>query len=125
MLQMDESAAAIIRKCLGSLTSLSSQRPGSAHRDRKVSVSLRFNMVNNDGTLGELVDLHAGMYMQHGTSAAFPGTASSFYCSKKHCITIIPMSASLIGLDQPEEQHSRTGWRQLANRSTRQPAPSM
>ena len=31
-----------------------------------------FNMINNDGTLGELVDIHHGMYMQHSNALLLP-----------------------------------------------------
>jgi len=31
-----------------------------------------FNMINNDGTLGELVDIHAGMWMQHTNPLLLP-----------------------------------------------------
>jgi tyrosinase len=31
-----------------------------------------FNMINNDGTLGELVDIHHGMHMQHSNARLLP-----------------------------------------------------
>jgi tyrosinase len=31
-----------------------------------------FNMLNNDGTLGQLVDIHAGMHMQHTNARLLP-----------------------------------------------------
>src|SRR6266496_6023998 len=60
------------------------------------------------------------------TCAFFPGTASSFYYSKKHCTTIILMSASLIGIGPNLKNNiSRTGSQVYYRPFTRQPAQLM
>ncbi|HET6157168.1 MAG TPA: tyrosinase family protein [Dongiaceae bacterium] len=38
-----------------------------------------FNMINNDGTLGELVDIHHGMHMQHTNARLLPWHRAFLY----------------------------------------------
>lgn len=73
MLQMDKSAASIIRKWHWFFPPLCHRKDQASLTDvEKSRYICAFNMVNNDGTLGQLVDLHAGMYMQHGNLRLLP-----------------------------------------------------
>jgi tyrosinase len=73
MLQMDKSAASIIKKWHWFFPPLCNRKDQASLTDTEKSRYIcAFNMVNNDGTLGQLVDLHAGMYMQHGNLRLLP-----------------------------------------------------
>jgi tyrosinase len=73
MLQMDKANAAIIRKWPWFFPSLCHRKDQAALTENEKSRFLcAFNMVNADGTLGQLVDLHAGMYMQHTNLRLLP-----------------------------------------------------
>ena len=73
MLQMDKSAAAVIRKWPWFFRPLCHRKDQASLTEiEKSRYICAFNMVNNDGTLGQLVDLHAGMYMQHGNLRLLP-----------------------------------------------------
>jgi tyrosinase len=73
MLQMDKSAASIIRKWHWFFPPLCNRKDQASLTDTEKSRYIcAFYMVNNDGTLGQLVDLHAGMYMQHGNLRLLP-----------------------------------------------------
>jgi len=73
MLQMDKSAASIIRKWPWFFPPLCHRKDQASLTDTEKSRYIcAFYMVNNDGTLGQLVDLHAGMYMQHGNLRLLP-----------------------------------------------------
>jgi tyrosinase len=73
MLQMDKSAADIIKKWYWFFPPLCHRKDQAALTDTEKSRYIcAFNMVNNDGTLGQLVDLHAGMYMQHSNLRLLP-----------------------------------------------------
>jgi len=73
MLQMDKSAASIIRKWPWFFPPLCHRKDQASLTDiEKSRYICAFYMVNNDGTLGQLVDLHAGMYMQHGNLRLLP-----------------------------------------------------
>jgi tyrosinase len=73
MLQMDKSAASIIKKWPWFFPPLCRRKDQALLTDtEKARYICAFNMVNNDGTLGQLVDLHAGMYMQHTNLRLLP-----------------------------------------------------
>jgi tyrosinase len=73
MLQMDKLAASIIRKWPWFFPPLCHRKDQASLTDiEKSRYICAFYMVNNDGTLGQLVDLHAGMYMQHSNLRLLP-----------------------------------------------------
>lgn len=73
MLLMDRSAASIIRKWPWFYPPLCHRKDQASLTDTEKSRYIcAFNMVNSDGTLGKLVDLHAGMYMQHTNLRLLP-----------------------------------------------------
>jgi len=73
MLQMDKSAAVLIRKWHWFFPPLCHRKDQATLTDvEKARYICAFNMANNDGTLGQLVDLHAGMYMQHTNLRLLP-----------------------------------------------------
>jgi tyrosinase len=73
MLQMDKSAASIIRKWPWFFPLLCNRKDQGALTDiEKSRYICAFNMINSDGTLGKLVDLHSGMYMQHTNLRLLP-----------------------------------------------------
>jgi tyrosinase len=73
MLQMDKSVASLISKWHWFFPPLCHRKDQASLTDvEKSRYICAFNMVNNDGTLGQLVDLHAGMYMQHGNLRLLP-----------------------------------------------------
>ena len=73
MLQMDKSAASIVRKWHWFFPPLCHRKDQASLTDTEKSRYIcAFNMVNNNGTLGQLVDLHAGMYMQHSNLRLLP-----------------------------------------------------
>lgn len=73
MLQMEKSAASLIRKWHWFFPPLCHRKDQATLTDvEKSRYICAFAMVNNDGTLGQLVDLHAGMYMQHSNLRLLP-----------------------------------------------------
>ena len=73
MLQMDKLAASIIRKWPWFFPPLCHRKDQASLTDiEKSRYICAFYMVNNDGTRGQLVDLHGGMYMQHGNLRLLP-----------------------------------------------------
>ena len=57
-----------------------------------------FNLINNDGTLGQFVDIHAQMHMQHTNERLLPWHRIFVYSSKRRCTTTTPTSAFRIGI---------------------------
>ena len=73
MLLMDKSATSIIRKWPWFYPPLCTRKDQASLTDTEKSRYIcAFNMANSDGTLGQLVDLHAGMYMQHTNLLLLP-----------------------------------------------------
>ncbi len=73
MIQMDKSAAILMRKWPWFFPPVSIRKDQSELTDTEKSRFLcAFNMINNDGTLGKLVDLHAGFFSQHGNLMLLP-----------------------------------------------------
>ena len=73
MLQMDKSVISIIRKWPWFFPPLCNRKDQASLTDTEKSRYIcAFNMINSDGTLGQLVDLHAGMYMQHTNLLLLP-----------------------------------------------------
>jgi tyrosinase len=73
MLQMDKSAASLINRWPWFFPPLCRRKDQISLTDTEKSRYLcAFNMINGDGTLGRLVDLHAGMYMQHTNLLLLP-----------------------------------------------------
>jgi tyrosinase len=73
MLQMDKSAASIIRKWPWFFPPLCHRKDQASLTDTEKSRYIcAFNMVNNDGTLGQLVELHNGSYSQHTNLRLLP-----------------------------------------------------
>jgi len=73
MLQMDSSMASIVRKWPWFFPPLCRRKDQALMSDvEKARYICAFNMINNDGTLGYLVDLHAGHYEQHGNLRLLP-----------------------------------------------------
>ena len=73
MLRMNKSAASMIRKWPWFFPPLCHRKDQASLTDTERSRYIcAFNLVNADGTLGQLVDLHAGMYMQHSNLLLLP-----------------------------------------------------
>jgi tyrosinase len=73
MLQMDKSATSMIKKWPWFFPPLCNRKDQASLTDTEKSRYIcAFNMANSDGTLGQLVDLHAGNYMQHGNLRLLP-----------------------------------------------------
>lgn len=73
MLEMDKSASAFIKKWHWFFPPLCHRKDQALLTDTERERYLcAFNMINSDGTLGQLVDLHAGMYMQHDNLHLLP-----------------------------------------------------
>jgi tyrosinase len=73
MLEMDKSFASLIRKWTWFFPRLCNRKDQVLLTDTEKSRYIcAFNMINSDGTLGELVDLHHGMYMQHTNLRLLP-----------------------------------------------------
>ena len=73
MMQMDKSAAEIIKNWGFFFPPICNRKDQAAmtatERERYICA---FTMANNDGTLGQLVDLHAGNFQQHGNLRLLP-----------------------------------------------------
>jgi len=73
MLEMDKAAVSQISKWPWFFPSICHRKDQATLTDtEKTRYLCAFNMVNNDGTLGQLVDLHAGSYGQHGSLLLLP-----------------------------------------------------
>jgi len=73
MLQMDKSLASIIRKWEWFFPAVCNRKDQATLTDtEKQRYICAFNMVNNDGTLGQMVDLHEIVFGQHGNLLLLP-----------------------------------------------------
>ena len=73
MLQMDKSVASLIRKWHWFFPPICQRKDQALLTDTEKSRYIcAFNLINNDGTLGQLVDLHHGSYQQHGNLLLLP-----------------------------------------------------
>ncbi len=73
MLEMDKASASLRNKWPWFFPPLCARKNQATLSDvEKARYICAFNMINNDGTLGHLVDLHAGAYGQHGNLLLLP-----------------------------------------------------
>lgn len=73
MLEMDKASLSLMRKWPWFFPPICKRKDQATLTDiEKSRYICAFNMVNNDGTLGAMVDLHAGSYMQHGSLRLLP-----------------------------------------------------
>jgi len=107
MLEMDKSVASIIKKWYWFFPRICKRKDQALLTGTEKSRYIcAFNMVNNDGALGQLVDLHHGSYQQHGNLRLLPW----------HRIFLSPLAEALHNYHsdvcipywdwtKPEEQH--------------------
>lgn len=73
MLEMDKSVASIIKKWHWFFPKICKRKDQALLTEiEKSRYICAFNMINNDGTLGQLVDLHHAVYQQHGNLRLLP-----------------------------------------------------